>query len=297
LSASKPFTTHYVGRFAPSPTGDLHFGSLVAAVASYLQARKSGGKWLLRIEDVDPPREVPGSAASITDDLAQFGMIPDGLVLYQSRRTDAYQRACEFLLASGHAYWCGCSRKDLPASGVYPGTCRDGMPAGKERRAIRLRTVPGDVSFQDLVQGWQTENLQATTGDFVIRRADGLFAYQLAVVVDDAFQHVTEVVRGADLLDSTARQIFLQSRLGLPTPRYAHVPVVLQADGSKLSKRDGADPIHALPTADSLRLALTFLGHAAPRLSLAGTWEWALDNWSLHRIPPKHTRPSPLHTR
>jgi glutamyl-Q tRNA(Asp) synthetase len=254
-----------IGRFAPSPTGDLHFGSLVAAVASYLQAKSSGGLWLIRVEDIDPPREVQGSAGRILGDLNEMGMRPDQPVLYQSRRSEAYDLAITALLDRGQAYRCGCSRAELPNSGVYPGTCRNGLPQGKSPRSVRLRVSDELVGFTDLVQGHVSENLQESVGDFVIRRADGLAAYQLAVVVDDAFQGVTEVVRGADLLGSTARQIHLQNCLGLATPVYAHHPVAVGKDGRKLSKRLGSDPIASSPTGQVLEMALRFLGQPCPR--------------------------------
>ena len=281
-----------VGRFAPSPTGDLHFGSLLAAVASFLQAKARGGEWLLRVDDIDPPREVPGSADRIIRDLQRFGMHPDGPVLYQSRRTPAYEAARDRLLESGLAFWCGCSRAELPRSGVYPGTCRAGLPPGKAPRAVRLRVGPEPVFFEDKIQGPIREDLQETIGDFVIWRADGLPAYQLAVAVDDAFQNVSEVVRGGDLLDSTSRQVYLQSRLALPTPTYAHHPVAVDEDGRKLSKRFGADPVAALPPEQALRAALNFLGQHCPNeLSLEATWDWALANWKLSRIPRRLQRP------
>jgi glutamyl-Q tRNA(Asp) synthetase len=274
---------------------------LLAAVASYAQARVSGGQWLLRIEDIDPPREVAGSAARIIADVQRFGMRSDRPVLYQSTRTAAYRDALRELLDRDLAYWCGCSRAELPQSGVYPGTCRNGLPGGKRRRAVRLKVAPEPVRFADLVQGEVTENLQQTVGDFVIWRADGLPAYQLAVVVDDAFQQITEVVRGADLLASTARQIQLQRGLGLPTPRYAHHPVAVGADGHKLSKRTSSDPVRATPPARTLQAALRILGQPCPTgagLDLAGTWRWALDNWSLSRVPrqleiPLRPEPAP----
>jgi glutamyl-Q tRNA(Asp) synthetase len=278
---------HRIGRFAPSPTGDLHFGSLVAAVASYLQAKSAGGQWLIRVEDIDPPREVPGSADRILEDLQRFGMQPDQPVLYQSDRSEAYQLALTDLLDQGQAYWCGCSRSELPASGIYPGTCSNGLPRGKSPRSVRLRVNDVTISFTDLVQGRIEENLQEMVGDFVIRRADGLAAYQLAVVVDDAFQGVTEVVRGADLLDSTARQIHLQNCLGLATPAYAHHPVAVGSDGMKLSKRLGSDPVASSPPAQVLEMALRFLGQPCPGgLSDQALWAWALNNWRLSRIPP-----------
>lgn len=287
-----PLLAKSVGRFAPSPTGDLHFGSLLAAVASYAQAKASGGQWLLRIEDIDPPREIPGSARRIEADLQRFGMRSDRPVLCQGTRTADYRNALQDLLERGLAYWCGCSRADLPASGVYPGTCRNGLPGGKRRRAVRLKVKPEPVQFTDLVQGEVTESLTQTVGDFVIWRADGLPAYQLAVVVDDAFQQVTEVVRGADLLASTGRQIHLQRCLGLPTPSYAHHPVAVGEDGHKLSKSWSSDPIRSTPPAHALQAALQFLGQPCPSgLDLDGTWSWALANWSLSRVPRRREIP------
>ena len=292
LSPNSPrFATSYVGRFAPSPTGDLHFGSLVTAVASYLQAKKSGGKWLLRIEDIDPPREVAGSATRIIQDLSRFGLIADEPVLFQSRRSETYAQACEQLVQSDQAYWCGCSRKDLPPTGIYPGTCRNGIPPGRKPRAIRLKVGASTIRFHDRLQGKLIDDLQSTVGDFVIRRADGMFAYQLAVVIDDAFQNITEIVRGADLLGSTTRQIYLQTCLEFPIPDYVHIPIALLPDGSKLSKSSRSDPVRCETPATALRLALAFLGHLAPQQSLAGTWDWALENWSLNKVPRVHARP------
>jgi glutamyl-Q tRNA(Asp) synthetase len=279
-----------IGRFAPSPTGDLHFGSLVAAIGSFLEARSAGGKWLLRIEDIDPPREVAGSARRIIDDLEKLGLQPDGPVLYQSSRLAAYRDAIEQLLDNGHAYPCGCSRKDLPDSGIYPGTCRNGIPAGKKPRSIRLRVDSDDCAFDDRLQGPISGTLANPGGDFVIRRADGLYAYQLAVVVDDHFQGVTQVVRGADLLDSTARQIALQRRLGLPRPEYMHLPVAVSADGKKLSKRTRTDPVSDQRPVQAVTQALQFLGQRPPAgMSLTGLWEWAMANWDRKLIPRSRT--------
>jgi len=276
----------YAGRFAPSPTGDLHFGSLVAAVASFLQARHAMGRWLVRIEDIDPPREVPGSAAAILRDLDRLGLKSDGPVLYQSTRTEAYQSAIEILLRQDKAYWCGCSRKDLPASGIYPGTCRNGLAKGKSHRSVRLRVGSVSLEFADLIQGDIRENLDTEVGDFVIQRTDGLPAYQLAVVIDDAFQGITQVVRGADLLDSTARQIYLQRCLGLESPSYAHIPLAMHSDGKKLGKRHGTDPVASVPAAEAIFLALKFLGQSPPQgMELEQLWAWAIENWQLASIP------------
>ncbi len=253
----------YRGRFAPSPTGPLHAGSLVAALASWLDARAAGGAWLVRIEDVDTPRCMPGMAEQILAQLARCGLVPDEPPLWQSPRDGVYAAALQQLLDAGSAYTCGCSRKDiddaLAAQGqlhqrfgerVYPGTCRTGLH-GKPARATRLR-VEGVVNWQDRRLGAQVQDVAADVGDFVLKRADGLWAYQLAVVVDDAAQSITDVVRGEDLADNTARQILLQQALGVARPRYLHTPLVLAADGHKLSKQNGAaaldlgDPVRAL---------------------------------------------------
>ena len=277
-----------IGRFAPSPTGDLHFGSLVSAVGSYLEAKSAGGKWLLRVEDIDPPREIAGSATRIINDLERLGMLPDEPVLYQSSRLEAYQHAINHLTEKGFAYQCACSRKDLPDSGIYPGTCRNGITDGKKPRSIRLNVESScsDYSFTDRLQGPVTHANQSPGGDFVIRRADGLYAYQLAVVVDDHKQGVTQVVRGADLLDSTAWQICLQNALGFATPEYMHLPVALSADGKKLGKRFQTDPVSNLDPAAVITQALRFLGHNPPTgKSLAAVWDWALNNWNSDNIP------------
>jgi glutamyl-Q tRNA(Asp) synthetase len=250
------------GRFAPSPTGSLHLGSLAAAVASWLFARRAGGRWLVRIEDIDTTRVVPGSAEEILAALRRYGLEWDGEVVWQSRRIARYEAALQRLRDGGLVYDCACSRADLQraasaplgAEPVYPGTCRNGLPPGKAARAIRFRAADETIAFEDLVAGPVAENVAAATGDFVVRRADGLFAYQLAVVVDDAEQSVTQVVRGVDLLGSTARQIALQRALGYPTPEYAHIPLVTNPDGSKLGKRDGSLP---LPTLDEARVRRT----------------------------------------
>lgn len=278
----------YTGRFAPSPTGALHFGSLVAAVASFLQARYSDGRWLVRMEDIDPPREVPGSATAILRDLERMRLGSDQPVLYQSQRSEAYRAAADALLQEGKAFRCGCSRKDLPPSGRYPGTCRNGLGKGKSPRTVRLRVDSRPIEFRDRVQGKVSEILVETVGDFVIWRADGLPAYQLAVVVDDAYQGITEIVRGADLLDSTARQIYLQRCLGLATPAYAHLPLAMHSDGRKLGKRYGSDPVACLSAAEAVNRALKFLGQSPPRgMPLEELWEWAIRHWRLESVPPK----------
>ncbi len=275
----------YTGRFAPSPTGDLHFGSLVAAVGSFLQARTAGGQWLVRIEDLDPPRVVAGSAERILADLDRFGMSPDGTVLRQSTRGDAYEEALALLDGKGLLFPCACTRSELPP-GPYPGTCRDGLPAGRTGRSLRVRVPDRTYRWVDGIQGPREENLARTTGDFVLRRADGFYAYQLAVVVDDAWQDVTEIVRGADLIGSTVRQLFLQEALDLPRPAYLHLPVVSDVDGRKLGKRHGSDPVGARDPRDALGAALAFLGHPPPpHDTLAERWAWAMHHWDPERIP------------
>lgn len=260
----------YRGRFAPSPTGDLHFGSLLAAFGSWLLARHAGGRWLVRVEDLDPPREVAGAARRQLDTLAAFGMVSDEEVVWQSRRSALYQAALDRLLAQGHAFECHCSRADLAAaSGVH----RACVP-GKTRPdpAVRLRVADGSVvRFDDVVRGPVEQDVAREVGDFVLKRADGCWAYQLAVVVDDAAQGITDVVRGADLLESTPRQILLQRALGLPVPRHAHLPLVLGPDGRKLSKSDAALPVDPGDPLPALREAWARLGQSPAELDTAGS--------------------------
>jgi len=288
---------HYIGRFAPSPTGPLHFGSLVAAVGSYLDARTHGGRWLVRIEDVDTQRAVTGSADNILATLRRFGFEWDGEVMRQSQRLAAYRDALAYLRECEMVYPCSCSRREIADSSLardgsrlYPGTCRNGLQPGHTARAWRLR-VAGLLDFEDAVQGYQYEDLEHEAGDFVVFRADGQFAYQLAVVVDDAASGVTHVVRGADLLDSTARQIFLQRLLGYPTPVHAHLPVAVNAAGEKLSKQTGATAIDDLPAEAMLLAALTFLGQIPPaelhNAPLTQIWQWALLHWSIDHVPAR----------
>ena len=259
----------YRGRFAPSPTGPLHAGSLVAALASWLDARAAGGAWIVRIEDLDPPREVPGAGDEILRQLADCGLESDEPVLLQSRRSDAYEAAFRQLAGQGLVYGCACSRKDVEAAiaarpgwpdGVYPGTCSQAAVAPASVRAWRIRVPDATVSFVDRAVGPYAQSLARDVGDFVIRRADGLWAYQLAVVVDDAHQRITDVVRGADLLDNTPRQIHLQRVLGLPLPRYLHVPVVVDERGEKLSKQTLAPPLDRHAPLAALEAAGRHLG-------------------------------------
>ncbi len=276
----------YRGRFAPSPTGPLHAGSLVAALASWLDARAHGGQWLVRIEDVDGPRCPPGMDAFILGQLDALGLRPDEPPTWQSRRSDLYQAALDRLIASGQAYGCACTRAEIAAAAgprakhgelVYPGTCRQGTN-GRPVRAWRLH-VRGRIDWQDRRLGLQSQDLEAEVGDFVLKRADGLWAYQLAVVVDDAEQGITDVVRGADLADNTPRQIALQRALGLPTPRYLHTPLVLAADGHKLSKQNGAaaldlsDPPARLAEA-AWQLGLRVDARATAELLAAAVAQW-----------------------
>ncbi len=286
----------YRGRFAPSPTGDLHFGSLVTAVASFLDARtRRHGEWLVRIEDLDPLREVPGAADRILGTLEAFGLEWDGEVLCQSRRADAYREVLEQLIGDGLCYRCGCTRSEileaaLPgAEGpIYPGTCRTRPPPLSRRHAYRLLTLGAAVVYRDRVQGERRQHLETEVGDFVVRRSDGLYAYQLAVVVDDAYQGINQVVRGADLLASTPRQIYLQRLCGLPQPEYAHVPLAVGADGRKLSKQLASFPVDPAHPAPALRAALRFLGQSLPEepgLGLGELWAWARVHWDLTRVP------------
>lgn len=288
-----PSSGPYRGRFAPSPTGALHFGSLVAAVASYLAARKANGEWLIRIEDVDRTRELPGSADTIVRTLAAFGFQWTGSIVRQSDRTDIYEAALARLTRSGLAYPCSCSRKDIAlAAGLadgsdepcYPGWCRSGPRDPNPPHAIRFRATPGEVSFDDEIQGTLRVDVSAECGDFVIKRRDGLFAYQLAVVADDADQGITHVVRGADLLASTPRQILLQRALGVASPAYAHVPLATDDLGVKLSKSAGAGAVDVTKPAEELWRALSFLRQSPPAqlrfAELDTLWSWAVEHWT-----------------
>ena len=289
----------YRGRFAPSPTGDLHPGSLLAALGSWLLARAHGGQWLVRIEDIDPPREVPGAADRQLADLAAFGLRPDGPVVRQSTRHALYRDALDRLLAGGQAFACHCSRSELAATGGLHRRCVARRP--RPHPAIRLRVPDGTrVAFDDLVQGPQEQDVAAAAGDFVLLRADGCWAYQLAVVVDDADQGITDVVRGADLLDSTPRQILLRRALGLPTPRYAHLPLLLDAGGRKLSKSDAATPLDPANPLPALRAAWVALGQPAAALAacadVAGLLRQARSCFDPGRIPRLQAAAAPHNT-
>ena len=306
-------STQYRGRFAPSPTGPLHFGSLVAAVGSYLDAKYHHGTWLVRIEDLDTPRCVVGAADDILRTLEAFGLHWDEEVIYQSQRTAAYAEALHKLQERGAVYPCCCTRREIADSAlhgiegpVYSGTCRNGVPPGRGGRAWRLRTnlvrhsrESGNddiqnsaqiIEFDDALQSHITQNLERDIGDFVVQRADGLFAYQLAVVVDDAFQNITHVVRGADLLHSTPRQIYLQRLLGLRTPNYLHLPIAVNARGEKLGKQTLASPIDKNDAAATLLDALVFLNQQPPAELKSGNaeevLEWVVAHWRPDLILP-----------
>lgn len=286
----------YIGRFAPSPTGPLHAGSLVAALASWLDARAHGGKWLVRIEDVDLPRCVSGADRVILEQLAACGLAPDDSPVWQSRRDELYADALQRLLAADHVYACACSRREIELAAqaerlelarhaelVYPGTCRNGLK-GKAARAMRVRTLDAKghdvhIEWTDRRLGMQRQNLAHAVGDFVLHRADGLWAYQIAVVVDDARQGVSHVVRGEDLADNTPRQIHLQRLLGLPTPVYLHTPLVLGANGEKLSKQNGATPLDLRDPLAMLRAAGVTLGITTEASDLSSWLSQAVVQW------------------
>lgn len=296
-------TPAYRGRFAPSPTGPLHFGSLVAALGSFLDARHHQGSWLVRMEDLDPPREVAGAADQILRTLQDYGLEWDEPVIYQSQRNTLYQQALDRLQGQHMLYGCACSRKEIADSQlasagapVYPGTCRNGLPAGRTARAWRVRVNAQPVVLHDLLQGRIQQQLEQECGDFVLRRADGLFAYQLAVVVDDAAQHITHVVRGADLLDSTPRQMHLQQLLDYPLPAYLHLPVAVTPSGEKLGKQTLAPALPENHRTDTLLQALRFLNQPLPDSRDIGLREllaWAGNHWDRSLLPARRTRPAP----
>lgn len=288
-TASTTRSNSYIGRFAPSPTGPLHFGSLLAAIASFLEARSHGGQWLLRVEDIDPPREQPGATDEILAALEHYGFEWDGPISYQSASRDAHDNAIQALVDAGKAYPCGCSRRDLAAASrgtlgiIYPGTCRAGSNATDF--ALRVRTDDVAISFDDRLQGPQSQQLESDSGDFVILRRDGLIAYQLAVVVDDHLQGITDVVRGIDLMGSTPRQIWLQQLLGYAIPEYCHIPVAINNQGQKLSKSHGAKGVNRNRVKVNLVTALQMLGQSPPpellSAQLAEIWRWALHHWRI----------------
>jgi glutamyl-Q tRNA(Asp) synthetase len=305
MSRSVTHSTPYRGRFAPSPTGPLHFGSLIAAVGSYLDARHHHGEWQLRIEDIDPPREVPGAADGIVRTLEAFGLEWDGPVTYQSRRSDRYEAGIERLERLGFIFGCACTRKEIPDNGlpgtggaVYPGTCRRRLPPGRTARSLRVRVDDGTIGVQDRLQGHIRQSLPEEVGDFVVRRADGLIAYQLAVVVDDGEQRISHIVRGADLLDSTPRQIYLQRLLGLPEPDYLHLPVAVNGAGEKLAKQTQAREVRPEHAGRILQDVLRFLHQQLPESADDATPEellqWAIVHWDVNSLPSGRTRSSPV---
>lgn len=294
----------YRGRFAPSPSGPLHFGSLVAALGSYLDARHQHGTWLVRMEDLDPPREAPGAAAEILRTLEAYGLEWDAPVEYQSRRSAHYATALSRLERDGHLYACACSRREIADSRtgpagvpVYPGTCRNGLPPGRAPRALRVRVYDQHIRFRDAVQGVVEQALATEAGDFVLRRADGLYAYQLAVVVDDAAQGITHVVRGADLVDSTPRQIHLQRLLGYRQPDYLHLPVAVNAAGEKLGKQTCAAAVPVHERIATILAVLRFLHQPVPAdatsLGVRGLLDLAARQWDRQALPRQRTRAVP----
>lgn len=282
----------YIGRFAPAPSGPLHFGSIIAATGSYLQARSRRGKWLLRIEDLDIRRNQPGALDNILYTLDQLDLHWDGPVMTQSQRIDVYEEILELLACRGLIYPCSCTRNEINGR-PYPGTCRYGVTRTKRPQALRIRTNTEPVGFQDKIQGNFQQQLEQDIGDFVLRRSDGLIAYHLAVVVDDAIQGITEVVHGADLLDSTPRQIYLQDLLDYTTPEYMHLPVAHNKQGRKISKQNHAPGIDPRQGSAILFKVLQFLGQKPdPALATTGTNEiidWGIDHWQLSAVPPQRS--------
>jgi glutamyl-Q tRNA(Asp) synthetase len=307
----------YRGRFAPSPTGPLHFGSLITAVGSFLQARSQGGEWLVRMEDIDPPREQAGAADAILHALEAYHLHWDGSVLYQSERGEAYAAALDQLQEQGDSFPCACTRSSIAAARakihhntasndddadndsttiIYPGTCRTGLPPGTTARAIRVRVPTHTDTFTDALQGQIETPLQTAVGDFVVKRADGFFAYHLAVVVDDAEQNISEIVRGTDLLSSTPPQRYLQTRLSYPHPAYCHLPIATNAQGQKLSKQTFATAIDILNPGPTLIKALAFLGQQ-PDASLTDAspeniLDWAITHWDFQKLPQRTAIPT-----
>lgn len=296
MANNPPFVTNYRGRFAPSPTGPLHFGTLVAAVGSYLEAKSHDGEWLVRIENLDTQREISGASSEILRTLESLEMEWDHDVVYQSERNSVYQTTLAILDEYGVIYPCTCTRREIADSSitgvsgpVYPGTCRSNLLNKKQIGALRVITDNSLVKFKDALRGQISQRLESETGDFVLRRADGIYAYQLAVVVDDAEQGITHVVRGADLLDSTPRQIYLQKLLGYPILEYMHLPVAVNNQGKKLSKQNLATPLDISNPVAQLIATISFLGQEPPtellKNSISSFWEWAVKNWCPEKIP------------
>ncbi len=305
MAANEISRRPYRGRFAPSPTGPLHFGSLVAAVGSYLDARAHNGEWLVRIEDIDPPREVAGAADAILRTLDDFRLEWDGQVVYQSRRSEFYTSALDRLRQYGYLYGCACTRREIADStlkretmgtGVYPGTCRNGILPGRTARSLRVRVDPVSIGLNDRLQGSTWQSLSEEIGDFVVRRADNLIAYQLAVVVDDAEQDMTHIVRGVDLLESTPRQIYLQQLLELPTPAYLHLPVAVNSAGDKLGKQTRARHIGRDQKTTLMLDVLSFLRQELPTspgdARIDELLDWAIEHWEVSHIPARRALPS-----
>lgn len=295
MANNLPLNPNYRGRFAPSPTGPLHFGSLVTAVCSYLEAKSHDGEWLVRIENLDTTREVSGASNIILKTLESLGMEWDHDIIYQSHRNSIYQAALTLLDKNGLVYPCTCTRKEISDSSItgvsgpiYPGTCRKNQLNKKQSTALRIRTNKCLIEFKDTLQGQVSQRLESEIGDFVLRRADGIYTYQLAVVVDDAEQGITHVVRGVDLLDSTPRQIFLQKLLGYPIPVHMHLPVVVNNHGKKLSKQNLATPIDISNPVAQLITTVRFLGQDPPielrESSVSTFWKWAIKNWQPEEI-------------
>lgn len=292
----------YCGRFAPTPSGPLHFGSMLAAIGSWCDARANRGVWQLRMDDIDPPRVAAGAIDEILRCLRAFALDWDGDIVYQSRRADAYHAALHVLRKRAPVFACACSRREIGEAGLagadgalYPGTCRGGLPPGRAARALRLRVDQAEIVFEDALQGNTAQRLETQVGDFVLYRADHVYSYHLACAVDDAEQGITHVVRGADLLDSTPRQIHLQHLLGLPTPEYLHLPVVVDESGAKLSKQTLARPVDASRPAPVIHDALKLLGQQPPaELARAGAHEamsWAVAHWHRKNLPAKRELP------
>ncbi|MEH6688881.1 MAG: tRNA glutamyl-Q(34) synthetase GluQRS [Halopseudomonas sabulinigri] len=283
--------TPYIGRFAPTPSGYLHFGSLLAALASYLDARHQQGRWLIRVEDLDQPRSIPGASEHIIETLACYGMYSDGEIIFQQDRLTTYQAQIDQWLTTGQAYYCDCSRRQLAEfNGIYPGTCRHRQLPAAADHAVRLIAPKQPLTALDRLQPPLTQDLATATGDFIIRRRDGIYAYQLAVVLDDIAQGVTDVVRGADLLDSTPRQQWIYQLLGQPLPRYLHIPLLLRADGEKLSKRLGSTPLDPAQAPTELFRALQALAQQPPlalrNANIAEQLEWAIAHWRPQQLSP-----------